>query len=107
MTLQSVTDASFDQQVLQNDETIAVLFYVVGNASCVQAIGPLEAINAEYSGKLEIVQLNVDTNPVTTAQYSVTMVPTLLVFHNGEVVESVIGAEPKGVYERDLLPFLA
>lgn len=107
MTLQSVTDASFDQQVLQNDETIAVLFYIAGNASCLQAMPPLEAINAEYSGKLEIVQLNVDTNPVTAAQYSVTMVPTLLVFLNGEVVKSVVGAEPKAIYERDLLRFLA
>lgn len=66
----------------------------------------LEDLSKELAGKLKIVKLNVDENPVTSGQYKVQSIPMLLVFKEGQVVDTFIGALPKGAMLERLKPHL-
>jgi len=103
----SVTDSSFEQDVLNSEKTILVDFWAEWCGPC-RAVGPiLDQIAAEHSEKIEIVKLNVDENPQTAAKYQITSIPAMKVYQGGEVVKTVIGAKPKPALEADLAAYLA
>jgi thioredoxin 1 len=105
--LKQVTDATFEQDVLNSDKPVLVDFWAEWCAPC-RAVGPvLEQIAKENGEKLEIVKLNVDDNPETAAKYHITSIPAMKVYRGGEVVKSVIGAKPKPALESELAAFLA
>jgi len=66
----------------------------------------LEQLSSEYAGRVKIAKLNVDENPQTASQYSIQSIPTILLFNNGEMVNTLIGALPKGEIERHLQSLL-
>src|SRR6478672_12927297 len=102
----SVTDASFQDDVLQSDKPILVDFWAEWCGPC-RAVGPiLDQIADEHGDKIEIVKLNVDDNPQTAMKYQITSIPALKVYKGGEVVKTVIGAKPKPALEADLAEFL-
>lgn len=102
----SVTDASFEEDVLKSDKTILVDFWAEWCGPC-RAVGPiLDQIATENSDKIEIVKLNVDDNPQTAAKYQITSIPAMKVYQGGEVVKTVIGAKPKPALEADLAAYL-
>ena len=106
-TAKSVTDATFQQDVLDSDKTILVDFWAEWCGPC-RAVGPiLDQIAAEHADKIEIVKLNVDENPQTAAKYQITSIPAMKVYQGGEVVKTVIGAKPKPALEADLAAYLA
>ncbi|GAA2052524.1 MULTISPECIES: thioredoxin [Leifsonia] len=103
----SVTDASFEQDVLNSEKTILVDFWAEWCGPC-RAVGPiLDQIASEHADKIEIVKLNVDENPQTAAKYQITSIPAMKVYQGGEVVKTVIGAKPKPALEADLAAYLA
>ena len=103
----AVTDASFEADVLNSDETILVDFWAEWCGPC-RAVSPiLDQIAAENTGKIKIVKLNVDDNPQMAMKYQITSIPAMKVFKGGEVVKTVIGAKPKPAIEHDLAEFLA
>ena len=103
----SVTDATFEQDVINSEKTILVDFWAEWCGPC-RAVGPiLDQIAAEHSEKIEIVKLNVDENPQTAAKYQITSIPAMKVYQKGEVVKTVIGAKPKPALEADLAAYLA
>jgi thioredoxin 1 len=103
----SVTDASFESDVLNSEKTILVDFWAEWCGPC-RAVGPiLDQIAAEHADKIEIVKLNVDENPQTAAKYQITSIPAMKVYRGGEVVKTVIGAKPKPALEADLAAYLA
>ncbi|MFF1571742.1 thioredoxin [Leifsonia sp. NPDC058292] len=103
----SVTDATFQDDVLNSEKTILVDFWAEWCGPC-RAVGPiLDQIAAEHSDKIEIVKLNVDENPQTAAKYQITSIPAMKVYQGGEVVKTVIGAKPKPALEADLAAYLA
>lgn len=89
------TDASFEQEVLKADVPVLVDFWAEWCGPC-RMIGPsLEDISKEMDGKLKVVKLNIDENPQAPSRYNVRSIPTLLLFKNGQVAATKIGAEPK------------
>ena len=106
MSARAVTEATFDQEVINNEKTVLVDFWAEWCGPC-RAVSPiLDQIAAENSDKLDIVKLNVDEHPALAAKYQITSIPAMKVFQKGEVVKTVIGAKPKPQLEKDLADFL-
>jgi thioredoxin 1 len=90
-----ITDASFDTDVLKSQTPVVVDFWAEWCGPC-KMIGPsLEEIAVELGPKAKIVKLNVDENPSTPAKYGVRGIPTLMVFKDGKLAATKVGAVPK------------
>ena len=71
-------------------------------------VGPvLESLSQDHAGKLKVVKVNSDENPMLSQRFQVRSIPMLMVFQQGESVETIIGALPKQQLEQKLRPFLA
>ncbi|MHB1430962.1 MAG: thioredoxin [Streptosporangiaceae bacterium] len=103
----AVTDATFAAEVLNNSKPVLVDYWAEWCGPCRQVAPVLEEIAQEYSGKIEIVKLNVDENPQVTQTYGIMNIPTLSVFKDGQIVKSIVGAKPKSALLRELADFLA
>jgi thioredoxin 1 len=93
--LKSVTEDSFDADVLSNSRPVIVEYWAQWCGPCRQ-VGPvLDAIASEYAGRIDVVKLNVEENPAVAARYGIMLVPTINLFYGGQVVGQVIGAKSK------------
>nr|QBC17907.1 HisTrxTEV_GFP [Cloning vector pT5TrxGFP]QBC17912.1 HisTrxTEV_GFP [Cloning vector pT7TrxGFP] len=91
-----LTDDSFDTDVLKADGAILVDFWAEWCGPCKMIAPILDEIADEYQGKLTVAKLNIDQNPGTAPKYGIRGIPTLLLFKNGEVAATKVGALSKG-----------
>lgn len=91
-----ITDDSFDSDVLHASGPVLVDFWAEWCGPCKQIAPALEELAKELAGKVTVTKLNIDDNPSTPGKYGVRGIPTLMLFKNGEVAATKIGALPKG-----------
>ncbi|MGQ9630711.1 MAG: thioredoxin TrxA [bacterium] len=95
-----LTDSNFDDEVLKSDRPVLVDFWAPWCGPCRMVSPIVEEIAREYDGKLKVGKLNTDENPEITTKYGIRSIPTLLFFKGGKIVETVIGAVPKGKLQK-------
>ena len=105
-TLQDVSDANFQAEVIESDTPVLVDFWAPWCGPCRVVAPVLEEIAGERPD-LRIVKLNVDDNQQTAAAFDVLSIPTMILFKNGQVAKKIIGAYPKRKLEAELEPALA
>lgn len=95
MAIIQVSDDTFDKDVLKNDKSVLVDFYADWCGPCKMVAPILEEISDEMKDKLVIAKHNIDDNPNVPTRYGVRGIPTMLLFKDGKLVDTKVGAIPK------------
>ena len=90
-----VTDDNFEHEVLQSSEPVLVDYWAEWCGPCKMIAPVLDEISGEYDGRVKIAKLNIDDNPNTPPRYGIRGIPTLMLFKNGEVEATKVGAVSK------------
>ena len=88
----SVSDASFDKEVLKSSEPVLVDFFAEWCGPCKAMAPALEQVAADMKGKVKVAKLDVDQNPEVTQKYTIQAMPTLMIFKDGKVAAQRVGA---------------
>ena len=95
MALQELNAQNFDTEVLKNELPVLVDFWAPWCGPCKALTPTIEKIAAEYGEKVKFAKVNVDDAPEVASRYSIMSIPTLLLFHKGEVVQQLVGLVQK------------
>jgi thioredoxin 1 len=99
MATKTVTDASFQQDVLSAPGPVLVDFWAEWCGPCRMIAPALEEISNELGERVSVVKLNIDDNPDAPARYGVRGIPTMILFKNGEAAATKVGAAPKSALQ--------
>jgi thioredoxin 1 len=100
-----LSDATFSSEISKYP-VIVVDFWAAWCGPCRTVAPVIEQLAKEYSGRVAFGKLNVDENPLTSSEFQVESIPTLLIFRDGEPVDGIIGAAPKHQIESKFKPHL-
>lgn len=96
------TDANFKSNVLESDKLSVIDFWAEWCGPC-RAIGPvIEELSKEYAGVVNIGKLNVDHNPQVSMDYGITSIPAILFVKGGQIVDKLVGAQPKSNFVKKI-----
>lgn len=93
-----ITDATFNDLVLQSDKPVLVDFWATWCGPCRMLSPVIEQLHNEFEGKAIVGKVDVDNNQKAATDYGIRNIPTVLIFKNGEVVDKIVGVSPKEVY---------
>lgn len=102
MSASSITADEFDREVLQSTLPVLIDFWGEGCPPCRMIAPHIDSLSEEFAGKAKVFKVNTDTETDLAARYRVMSIPALIFFHNGEVVDQMIGAAPKSQIESRL-----
>jgi len=105
--ISAVTDASFEADVLKSDVPVLVDFWAEWCGPCKMIAPVLEQLANDTQGKLKVVKLNVDENPGTPPKFAIRGIPTLILFKNGQVAATQVGAVHKAQLSAFVQPHIA
>jgi len=97
-----VNETDFDSKVLQSEVPVFVDFYADWCGPCNMIAPTIEALSEEYAGKVKFVKINVDNNQQLAMKYDIMSIPASMLFENGTVKDSLIGAYPASAYRQRL-----
>ena len=95
MALVTITDDNFEEEVIKSDKPVLIDFWATWCGPCRMIAPIVEELAKEYEGKVKIGKLDVDSNQQTSIKFGVRSIPTILIFKDGKVKETIIGAVPK------------
>ena len=95
MSTIQISDDTFEENVIKKGQPIIVDFWAEWCGPCKQIVPILEEISDEYSGKITIGKLDVDENPETPGKFQIRGIPTMLLFNNGELIDTKVGMSSK------------
>ena len=97
--LLQVTDDTFEEEIVKSDLPAVVDFWAAWCGPC-RMVGPVvEELAKEYEGRIKVAKMDVDQNRETPAKFGIRNIPTLIFFKDGEVANTIIGAQPKSALE--------
>ncbi|MFT4255059.1 MAG: thioredoxin [Caulobacter sp.] len=95
MSTVAVTDATFEQEVLQAEGPVLVDFWATWCGPCKQIAPALEQISEEFADQVVVAKIDIDDNQMTPARYGVRGIPTMMLFRGGQMTSMKVGAMPK------------
>ncbi len=101
-----LTDANFEQEVIQSPLPTLTDFWAAWCGPCKMIAPIVEQLAQEYDGKMKVTKLDVDQNPTLATRFGVMSIPTLILFKNGQPVERIVGYMPKEKLLERLKPHL-
>lgn len=102
----TVTDADFATTVLKSPAPVLLDCWAEWCGPCHMLAPTIEALARDYAGRVVVGKLDVDANPATAARFDVRSIPTVLVFDHGQLVDRVVGVQPRAAIEARLQPLL-
>lgn len=105
--VRTVTDSSFEKEVLQSEKPVLVDFWAAWCAPCRMLAPTVEAVGEQFVESADVVKVNVDESPSTAGAYGIKGIPTLILFKEGQEVERIVGATSKETISRMIEKYLS
>jgi thioredoxin 1 len=103
----AVTDAEFEEKVLNAEIPVLVDFWAEWCGPCKMIAPMVDELAEEFDGQMTFAKVDVDSNPITAVKYGIRSIPALLIFRDGQPIDQIIGAIPKGQLRKKLDSALA
>jgi len=97
-----LTDADFEEQVINSGETVLVDFWAPWCGPCRQIAPMIDELASENEGSAKVVKVNIDESTAVAQKYGIMSIPTLIIFKGGEIAEKFVGAKPKAALQEAL-----